>query len=83
MVSMVPVFRRSTRYTLPLEKRDANWPKILVITEYDEPPSPELMQITRTTDWGSRIIGAFKTTDKQGWNLVKEFGKAREGMDLS
>jgi hypothetical protein len=29
------------------------------------------------------MIGAFKTTDKQGWNLVKEFGKAKEGMDLS
>ena len=53
------------------------------MAEYDEKPPAEYMQTVRSTDWGKKMIGAFVRSEKNDWNLAMEFGKARDGMDLS
>ena len=83
MVSMIPVFRRSTIGKLLPAYTSTGLPKLFIIAEYDSPPPPEYMQIVRQTDWGKKMIGAFTRSDMNRWTLAREFGKAKEGMDLS
>ena len=83
MVSMIPMFRRSTIGMLLPAYEATDLPRIFVIAEYDEKPPPEYMQIVRSTEWSKRMLAAFIKSEKNDWNLAMEFGKAKDGMDLS
>ena len=74
MLSMVPVFRRSTRYKLAPAYQASGLPPILIVAEYDKPPNPEYMQIIRSTEWGSKMVGSFTRREMNQWHFAKAFG---------
>ena len=83
MVSMIPVFRRATIGKLLPSYHSTGLPKLFVMAEYDSPPPPQYMQVVRQTEWGKKMIGAFTRSEMNRWNMAMEFGKAKEGMDVS
>merc|ERR1711879_230312 len=62
MLSMVPGFRRSTRYKLTDEENKEGHPRFVALHEYDTKDFPvEKVKLVTGTEWSKKILGEAKS----------------------
>lgn len=80
MLSMVPGYRRTTRWrrtsTVHASGLSAPAPgaSYLVLHEWEAPPPQELLAITTATEWARRVVGGARFVERQFWELAQAEG---------
>lgn len=74
MLSMVPGYRRGTRYKLLSSMRDGT-PRYLALHEFEsaELPADEI-ECTTKTEWSKNILGSALQFERELWKLENQFG---------
>jgi hypothetical protein len=75
MLSMVPGYRRSTRYKLADEKNEAGRARFLALHEYDTKEFPaEAVKLVTGTEWSKKILGSAKSFGGDLWEEIAVVG---------
>lgn len=75
MLSMVPGFRRSTRYKLADPTNAAGNPRFLACHEYDTTDFPtESVKLVTGTEWSKKILSAAKKFEGGVWEEIAVTG---------
>lgn len=81
MLSMVPGFRRSTRYQLTPESAALGHPRYLACHEYDNTNFPvEIVKLVTGSEWSKKILGGATKFEGDLWEEIGSAGKTSEKL---
>lgn len=81
MLSMVPGYRRSTRYVLAPESAALGNPRFLACHEYDTKDFPvDIVKLVTGTGWSKKILGHAKRFEGDLWEEIGVAGRGREKL---
>jgi hypothetical protein len=81
MLSLVPGYRRSTRYELALESAALGYPRFLACHEFDNKDYPiDVVKLVTATEWSKKILGAAKKFEGDLWEEIGTAGKTGEKL---
>lgn len=79
MLSMVPGYRRSTRYVLAPESAALGHCRYLACHEYDTKDFPvDVVKLVTGTEWSKKILGQAKRFEGDLWEEIGVAGRGGE-----